>query len=105
MTVRALRTLEDQRQIDADLDVPRHLRGWHVGEFLHNRGTKKAKRLIRWAVEIGGSAVTGFPIDRTRPPGRFWDYTTGHERRLKPPGAKVARVIALPIQRSRPKAA
>jgi hypothetical protein len=24
---------------------------------------------------------------------------------LKPPGAKVARVIALPIQRSRPKAA
>lgn len=95
MTVCSLRTREAQRQIDIALDVPRHLRGWRVGEFLHNRGTKKAMRLIDWAVAIGGPAVTAFPVHHARPPARVWDYAAGQERRLKPPGAKSAAVIVL----------
>lgn len=98
-------TLAGQRVIDRALGIPRHLYGWHVSEFIHFRGTKKAKRLVRWAIETGGPSVIGFPLDRARPPARVWDAATCQERRIRPVGAKPATVILLPPRLSHRQAA
>lgn len=95
------RSREEQAALDAALDVPRHLRGWHVTEFEHNRGQKKARRLIRWAVEVGGRDVAAFPLDAAAPPVLWWDYVAGCDRRWRPPGAKPAPVVALPDNKRR----
>ena len=95
------RSREEQTALDTALDVPRHLRGWHVAEFEHFRGQKKARRLAAWAAASGGPAVTAFPLDAARPPAMIWDRTTGRDRRWRAPGVNPAPVVSLPDRRNR----
>ena len=90
------RSREEQAVVDVELGVPRHLRGWHVTEFEHPRGQKKARRLIRWAAEAGGPDVAAFPIDAVTLPAMSWDYAAGRNRRFRRPGMKPAAVVLLP---------
>jgi hypothetical protein len=91
-----MRSRIEQRSFEETSGVPTRLRGWQISDIEYAAGLHKAHRLIAWAVSVGGSSMTAFPLDRVRLPTVTFDPRTSRYRRLLPPKAKRAQVVAFP---------
>jgi hypothetical protein len=92
----AVRTAQQQREIESQLGVPDWLGGFDVSDPQYAVDPRKPRRLIALAALIGGRDVIPFPHRRIRTtPAVYFDIARQCHRRWRRPGTKLADVVAL----------